>query len=66
MHCTTYPKIDSEKLAKLQEAEKELGTTLVALNYDEMKPANINEEQKQRIAQLESELGLVLVAVDGD
>ena len=65
MHCTTYPNIDEQKLTKLKEAEKELGTTLVALNYSEIKPANMNDAQRQRIAELESELGVVLVAVDG-
>ncbi len=66
MHCTTYPNLDAHKLDMLKDAEKELGTTLVAIRHNEIQPANMNEQQRQRIAQLESKLGVVLLAVSDD
>lgn len=62
MICS-YDIADDNKIKALQEAEKEVGTTLLAIKCEEYKPAALTKEQLERIQILEKELGLVVIAV---
>ncbi len=61
MICS-YPSMDEKKLKSLQQLEEEMGCTLLALNCQSLKPAQLTSEQLERIKKMEEELGVVLLA----
>lgn len=62
MLCS-YSKTESIDLEAIQGLEKNLGKTLLAFSCQDIKPAEIKDEELARINELEKKLGVVLVAV---
>ncbi len=62
MLCS-YSKAESIDLEVIQGLEKDLGKTLLAFSCQDIKPAEIKDEELARINELEKKLGVVLVAV---
>ena len=62
MICS-YAVVDGDKLKALQNLEKDLGQTLVAVSCHEMKPAQLTAGQLKSIKDLEEDLGVVVIAV---
>jgi hypothetical protein len=53
--------LDRERLEKVQDLERDLGTFLVALER-EFSLADLSEEQLKQLQQAEEEMGIVLLA----
>ena len=62
MLCS-YSKAESIDLEAIQGLEKDLAKTLLAFSCQDIKPAEIKDEELARINELEKKLGVVLVAV---
>lgn len=62
MICS-YVKVNEKDIKTLQEVEKEVGQTLLAIDCHDFKPAQLTSEQLERVQALEKELGVVVVAV---
>jgi len=62
MLCS-YSKAESIDLEAIQGLEKDLGKTLLAFSCQDIKSAEIKDEELARINELEKKLGVVLVAV---
>ena len=54
-----------EQLTKIQNLEKELGQTLLAISFQDVKMSNPEQETIKKIQAVEAELGVVLLAVKG-
>ncbi len=52
-----------EQLTRIQNLEKELGQTLLAISFQDVKMAAPEQDALQKIQAAEAELGLVLLAV---
>ncbi|MGD9384025.1 MAG: hypothetical protein PVH55_08225 [Desulfobacterales bacterium] len=63
MLCS-YSNAASIDLEAIQSLEKDLGKTLLAFSCQDIKPAEIKDEELFRINELEKKLGVVLVAVE--
>ena len=64
MILCSYSKTESIDLNAIQGLEKELGKTLLAFSCQDIKPADIKDEELAKINELEKKLGIVLVAVE--
>lgn len=62
MICS-YDVADDKSVKALQEVEKEVGKTLLAIKCQEFKPAELTSEQLERVQVLEKELGVVVIAI---
>ena len=58
-------KLKPEQLARIQDLEKELGQTLLAVSFQKVEMSNPAEEAIKKIQAAEEEMGLVLLAVKG-
>jgi hypothetical protein len=56
--------LDQEKIAAIQNLEKETGKTLLAFSCKDFKPSMLTSDQLAKIQKLEKDLSLSLVAVD--
>ncbi len=56
--------LDQEKIAAIQNLEKETGKTVLAFSCKDIKPSMLTAEQLSKIQKLEKDLSLSLVAVD--
>ncbi|RZB36518.1 MAG: hypothetical protein SRB2_02014 [Desulfobacteraceae bacterium Eth-SRB2] len=63
MLCS-YSKTESVDLEAIQGLEKALGKTLLAFSCQDIKPAELTDEDLAKISELEKKLGIVLVAVE--
>ncbi|MBT6177693.1 MAG: hypothetical protein HOI23_10645 [Deltaproteobacteria bacterium] len=54
-----------EQLTRIQNLEKEVGQTLLAISFNEVKMSNPEQEALKKIQAVEAELGVVLLAVKG-
>jgi hypothetical protein len=54
-----------EQLTRIQNLEKEVGQTLLAISFKEVKISNPEQETLKKIQAVEAELGVVLLAVKG-
>jgi len=63
MLCS-YSKTESVDLKAIQGLEKDLGKTLLAFSCQDIKPAEVKDEELARINELEKKLGVVLVAIE--
>jgi len=63
MLCS-YSKTESIDLKAIQGLEKDLGKTLLAFSCQDIKPAEVKDEELARINELEKKLGVVLVAIE--
>ena len=54
-----------DQLTRLQSLEKELGQTLLAINFQEVEISSPKDEAIKKIQAAEAELGVVLLAVKG-
>ena len=63
MLCS-YSKAESIDLEAIQGLEKDLGKTLLAFSCQDIKSAEIKDEELARINELEKKLGVVLVAIE--
>ena len=52
-----------DQLTRIQDLEKELGQTLLAISFQEVEMSNPADEAIKKIQAVEKELGLVLLAV---
>ena len=53
------------QLTRIQNLEKELGQTLLAISFQNVEVASPEEEAIRKIQEAEKELGVVLLAVKG-
>ena len=58
-----FSDLDNERLRKVQNAEKETGLKLLALNAVDVQPATIQDDALKDIQALERDLGMTVVAV---
>lgn len=63
MLCS-YPKLETEKIEKIQALEKEIGKTMIAVSYQAVSPSALTDEQISKIKELEESTGMVLIAVE--
>ncbi len=54
-----------EQLTRIQDLEKELGQTLLAISFQDVEMSNPADDTIRRIQEAEKELGVVLLAVKG-
>ncbi len=57
--------LQPEQLTRIQNLEKELGQTLLAISFQDVEVSNPEEEAIRKIQEAEKELGVVLLAVKG-
>ncbi|MEQ9364824.1 MAG: hypothetical protein RIF32_11295 [Leptospirales bacterium] len=57
-------KLEAEKLAAVQQLEKDLGKTFLAFTPYDLKPADLSDAELARIKILEKQLSVSLVAVE--
>ncbi len=54
-----------DQLTRIQNLEKELGQTLLAISFQDVEMSNPQDDAIQKIQAAEKELGVVLLAVKG-
>jgi len=64
MLCSISTNLDSNKIDKIQNLEKEIGKTLLAYSCHDSGIAAIDDNSLDKIRAAEEELGVVLVAVE--
>ena len=57
--------LQPEQLTRIQNLEKELGQTLLAISFQEVEVSSPEDEAIRKIQEAEKELGVVLLAVKG-
>ena len=57
--------LQPDQLTRIQNLEKELGQTLLAISFQDVEMANPADEAIRKIQKAEKELGVVLLAVKG-
>ena len=63
MLCS-YSKTENIDLESIQGLEKDLGKTLLAFSCQDVKPAELKDEDLAKINDLENKMRIVLVAVE--
>ena len=54
-----------DQLTRIQNLEKELGQTLLAISFQDVEMSNPEDDAIRKIQEAEKELGVVLLAVKG-
>lgn len=57
--------LQPEQLTRIQDLEKELGQTLLAISFQDVKISDPKQDMIKKIQAVEAELGVVLLAVKG-